>query len=61
MFGAVAAMLVIVIGVPFFRGVMGLAIPNASMLLASAAMLVAAIAWLELLRRSTRASARAAH
>jgi Ca2+-transporting ATPase len=61
MFGAVAVMLVIVIGVPFFRGVMGLAIPNASMLLASAAMLVAAIAWLELLRRSTRASARAAH
>jgi Ca2+-transporting ATPase len=54
MFGAVAAMLAIVIGVPFFRGVMGLAIPNAPMLLASAGMLVAAAAWLEWLRRAAR-------
>ncbi|MFC5439177.1 cation-translocating P-type ATPase [Rhodanobacter ginsenosidimutans] len=59
MFGAVAAMLVVVIGVPFFRGVMALAIPNAPMLLASAAMLVAAVLWLELLRRATRTRPRA--
>jgi Ca2+-transporting ATPase len=54
MFGAVALMLVTVIGVPFFRGVMGLATPNALVLLASAAMLAAAVAWLELLRRLGR-------
>jgi Ca2+-transporting ATPase len=61
MFAGVAAMLVVVIGVPFLRDVMGLAIPDARMLLASAGMLVAAVAWLELLRRSTRTRARAAH
>lgn len=54
MFGAVAAMLLIVIGVPFFRDVMGLALPNAPLLLASTGMLLAAILWLELLRRATR-------
>ncbi|HUH56562.1 MAG TPA: cation-translocating P-type ATPase [Rhodanobacter sp.] len=59
MFGAVAAMLVVVIGVPFFRGVMGLALPNAPLLLASAGMLLAAIVWLELLRRATRTRRRA--
>jgi Ca2+-transporting ATPase len=59
MFGAVAAMLVVVIGVPFLRGVMGLAIPNALMLLTNAGVLLAAVAWLELLRRATRASRRA--
>jgi Ca2+-transporting ATPase len=57
MFGGVALMLAIVIGVPFFRGVMGLATPNAAMLLASSGMLAASIAWLELLRRATRTSA----
>jgi len=59
MFGAVTAMLVIVIGVPFFRGVMGLALPNAPLLLASAGMLLAAIAWLEFLRRATHVRPRA--
>ena len=58
MFGGVALMLAIVIGVPFFRDVMGLAIPNAAMLLTVAGMLAAAVAWLELLRRSMRTSAR---
>jgi P-type Ca2+ transporter type 2C len=59
MFGAVAAMLVVVIGVPFFRGVMGLPLPNAPLLLASTGMLLAAILWLELLRRATRTRRRA--
>ena len=58
MFGGVALMLAIVIGVPFFRDVMGLAIPNAAMLLTVAGMLAAAVAWLELLRRSMRTRAR---
>ncbi len=57
MFGGVALMLATVIGVPFFRGVMGLAIPDAPMLLASSGMLVAAIIWLEWLRRSSRSRA----
>ncbi len=60
MFGAVALMLAVVIGVPFFRGVMSLALPDTAMLLASAGMLAAAIAWLELLRRTTRPPAAAA-
>ena len=60
MFGAVALMLASVIGVPFFRGVMGLAAPGVSMLLASAAMLAATIAWLELLRRTARGRLRQA-
>ncbi|MGN6655332.1 MAG: cation-translocating P-type ATPase, partial [Rhodanobacter sp.] len=59
MFGGVALMLAIVIGVPFFRGVMGLALPNAPTLLASIGMLLAAIAWLELLRRTARITRRA--
>ncbi|MBN8714322.1 MAG: cation-translocating P-type ATPase [Xanthomonadales bacterium] len=54
MFGGVALMLAVVIGVPFFRGVMGLALPDAPMLLATVAMLAAAIVWLELLRRAAR-------
>jgi Ca2+-transporting ATPase len=53
MFAGVAAMLIVVIGVPFLREVMGLAIPNAPMLLASTGMLLAAITWLELMRRAT--------
>ncbi|MDE2406515.1 MAG: cation-translocating P-type ATPase [Xanthomonadaceae bacterium] len=60
MFGVVALMLAAVIGVPFFRGVMGLVLPNAPMLLASAGMLAATVAWLELLRRTTRARPRTA-
>ncbi|MGS1126924.1 cation-translocating P-type ATPase [Rhodanobacter sp. UC4437_H4] len=60
MFGAVALMLASVIGVPFFRGVMGLAAPGVPMLLASAAMLAATIAWLELLRRTARGRLRQA-
>jgi Ca2+-transporting ATPase len=60
MFGGVALTLVVVIGIPFFRGVMGLAVPGVPMLLASAGMLAATIAWLELLRRTTRTSARVA-
>jgi Ca2+-transporting ATPase len=60
MFGGVALTLVVVIGVPFLRGVMGLAVPGVPMLLASAGMLAATIAWLELLRRTTRTSARVA-
>jgi Ca2+-transporting ATPase len=54
MFGGVTLMLVVVIGVPFFRGVMGLALPDAATLLAAAGMLAVAVAWLELLRRATR-------
>ncbi|HEY8329309.1 MAG TPA: cation-translocating P-type ATPase, partial [Rhodanobacter sp.] len=60
MFGGVALMLAIVVGVPFFRGVMGLAVPGTFTLLATAGMLAAAIAWLELLRRMTRGSLRKA-
>jgi Ca2+-transporting ATPase len=58
MFGSVALMLAIVVGVPFFRGVMGLTVPDTFMLLATAGMLAAAIAWLELLRRTTRGTLR---
>jgi P-type Ca2+ transporter type 2C len=51
--------LAVVIGVPFFRGVMGLAVPDAMTLLAVGGLLLSAIAWLELLRRATRTSLRA--
>ncbi|CAM5232847.1 cation-translocating P-type ATPase [Rhodanobacter lindaniclasticus] len=54
MFGGVTLMLAVVIGVPFFRGVMGLVVPDAPMLLAVAGMLLAALVWLELLRRTAR-------
>lgn len=60
MFGAVALMLAVVIGVPFLRGVMSLAVPAPLSLLAAAAMLAAAVAWLELLRRATRGRLRKA-
>jgi Ca2+-transporting ATPase len=53
MFGGVALMLVVVIGIPFFRGVMGLAIPDLITLLAAVGMLLVATVWLELLRRAT--------
>jgi P-type Ca2+ transporter type 2C len=54
MFGGVVAMLAVVIGVPFFRHVMGLAIPNGAMLASSALMLAISIVWLEGLRRTVR-------
>ena len=54
MFGGVLVMLALVIGVPFFRGVMGLSVPDTTTLLAAAGMLAVALAWLELLRRTTR-------
>jgi Ca2+-transporting ATPase len=54
MFGGVTLMLVVVIGVPFFRGVMGLALPDAAPLLAAAGRLAVAVAWLELVRRAGR-------
>ncbi|MGH8122975.1 MAG: cation-translocating P-type ATPase [Rudaea sp.] len=47
MFAGVAVMLALVIGVPFFRAVMALAIPNVATLGWAAVMLVIAIAWLE--------------
>jgi len=54
MFGGVALMLAVVIGVPFFRSVMALALPGVIMLAAVAAMLGVATAWLEGLRRLGR-------
>jgi Ca2+-transporting ATPase len=52
MFAGVAAMLTAVLGVPFFRGVMGLAVPGATALIGTVGMLIVAIAWLEILRRA---------
>ncbi|MEO7051725.1 MAG: cation-translocating P-type ATPase [Rhodanobacter sp.] len=54
MFGAVTVVLVLVIGVPFFRGVMGLALPDSAALLGAAGMLLAVLAWLEGWRRAAR-------
>ncbi|MEO6519909.1 MAG: cation transporting ATPase C-terminal domain-containing protein, partial [Pseudoxanthomonas sp.] len=54
MFGGVTVMLLLVIGVPFFRKVMGLSIPDATTLGYAALMLAAAMVWLEALRRATR-------
>jgi len=51
MFGGVALMLAVVVGVPFFRSVMALALPGAIALAAVAAMLGVGTAWLEGLRR----------
>jgi Ca2+-transporting ATPase len=47
MFGGVAGMLIVVIGAPFFRDVMALALPDAVALGWAAAMLVVIVAWLE--------------
>ncbi|HEY8683092.1 MAG TPA: hypothetical protein VIM06_07960, partial [Rhodanobacter sp.] len=47
MFGGVVVMLAVVIGVPFLRGVMALALPDATTLAWAAAMLLATVAWLE--------------
>jgi P-type Ca2+ transporter type 2C len=60
MFGGVALMLALVVGVPFLRGVMGLAVPGTASLLAAVGMLVAAITWLELLRHTARDNLRGA-
>jgi Ca2+-transporting ATPase len=51
MFGGVAAMLVVVIGVSFFRGVMALALPDTAALAWAAAMLLTTVGWLEGWRR----------
>ncbi|MEO5621949.1 MAG: cation-translocating P-type ATPase [Dokdonella sp.] len=54
MFGGVAFLLGLVIGVPFLRSVMGLAVPHAITLIWAVAILAIAIAWLEGWRRVTR-------
>ncbi|MDE2307950.1 MAG: cation-translocating P-type ATPase [Xanthomonadaceae bacterium] len=54
MFAGVLAMLAVVIGVPFFRSVMQLAVPDLALLGACAGMLGVAAAWLEILRRTAR-------
>ncbi len=54
MFGGVAVMLLVVIGVPFFRGVMALALPDATALGGAVAMLLATVAWLEGWRHAAR-------
>ncbi|MEO8459284.1 MAG: cation-translocating P-type ATPase [Dokdonella sp.] len=54
MFGGVIVMLAAVIGISFFRSVMGFAMVDAMTLICTAAMLMLAIAWLELLRRMTQ-------
>jgi Ca2+-transporting ATPase len=57
MFGGVALLLAAVIGVPFFRSVMALGLPGIVALAAVAAMLGAATAWLEVLRRLSQRAA----
>ncbi len=47
MFGGVVIMLVVVIGVSFFRDVMALALPDTTALAWAAAMLLATVGWLE--------------
>jgi Ca2+-transporting ATPase len=51
MFGGVIAMLVAMIGIPFFRHVMALAIPNTAVLIFCTLLLAVSILWLEGLRR----------
>lgn len=51
---AVLVMLTVVIAVPFLRRVMGLAVPDGRTVLAIAALLVASIAWLAIMRRLWR-------
>ena len=58
MFGGVTVVLVLVIGVPFFRGVMGLALPDNPALLGAFGMLLATLAWLEGWRRVARSIGR---
>lgn len=54
MFGGVAVMLGLVIGVPFFRNVMMLALPDGPGLIGLACMLLAAMVWLEVWSRAAR-------
>jgi Ca2+-transporting ATPase len=54
MFGGVAVMLAVVIGLPFFRSVMGLAVPDGLLLGYATGMLGVAILWLEALRRMAK-------
>ena len=54
MFGGVAMMLVVVLGVPFFRGVMALVLPDAPAIGWVAVMLLGTVAWLEGWRWSAR-------
>jgi Ca2+-transporting ATPase len=54
MLGGVAVMLVVVIGAPFFRGVMALALPEAVVLGWVAVMLLVTVGWLEGWRRFAR-------
>ncbi|MEO7755754.1 MAG: cation-translocating P-type ATPase, partial [Dokdonella sp.] len=53
MLGGVSLMLVLVIGVPMLRTIMGLAPPHADTLVSSALMLLAAVLWLDGLRLAT--------
>ncbi|MEO7324065.1 MAG: cation-translocating P-type ATPase [Dokdonella sp.] len=53
MLGGVSLMLVLVIGVPLLRTIMGLAPPHADTLVASALMLLASVVWLDGLRLAT--------
>jgi Ca2+-transporting ATPase len=54
MFGAVTVMLGLVIGVPLFRGVLGLSVLDAVTLITATGMLLATLIWLEGWRRATR-------
>jgi P-type Ca2+ transporter type 2C len=54
MFSGVAVMLIAVIGVPFFRGVLALALPDAAALGWAVVMLLATVAWLEGWRHAAR-------
>jgi Ca2+-transporting ATPase len=51
MFGGVVTLLTVVIVAPFFRGVMGLVVPDSATLVYSALMLTTSCVWLEGLRR----------
>ncbi|MEO7066874.1 MAG: cation-translocating P-type ATPase [Rhodanobacter sp.] len=52
MFGGVMLMVGLVVGVPFFREVMGFAVPGGEALLVAAGMLLTTVVWLQVWRRS---------
>ncbi|HRP75136.1 MAG TPA: cation-translocating P-type ATPase [Rhodocyclaceae bacterium] len=54
MIGAVALLLVVVIAIPALRQIMGLALPDGSILLAAAAMSALGAGWLVAMRRTVR-------
>ncbi len=58
MFGGVVLMLAAVLGMPFLREVMGLGVPHLIAIPGTLGMLVATVAWLEILRRTRRAGTR---